>query len=94
MQKDKAQRLGSKGGADEVINHPWFEGLDWEAIKNKEAKTPYVPPQENYGLDNFDEMFTNEDIKLDEEEMQKFNTSFEKHYTGKQTFFNWFRLQL
>lgn len=83
LHRDKNLRLGTKGGVDEIINHPWFYGLDWEAIKKKEIKAPYVPALENYGLHNFDEMFVNEDIKNDEDEMINFNTSFEKMYTGK-----------
>lgn len=83
MRKEKSERLGSKSGIDQIISHPWFQGLDWDSIKKKEAKSPYVPPLENYGLDNFDEMFINEDIKNDEEEMVNLNNSFEKMYTGK-----------
>ena len=29
--KDPAKRLGTKS-ADEIKNHPWFKGTDWEAV--------------------------------------------------------------
>ena len=86
LKRDKNERLGSKGGADEIIAHPWFKGLDWEEIKSKKAQTPYVPPLENYGLDNFDEMFINEDIKNDAEDMSTIDMSFDNIYTGKVLF--------
>ncbi|KAI8896828.1 kinase-like domain-containing protein [Globomyces pollinis-pini] len=33
-------RLG-KSGVQEIKNHPWFKGIDWENIRN--AKAPFVP---------------------------------------------------
>ena len=63
--------------------HPWFQVLDWDEIKNKTARAPYVPPLDNFGLDNFDEMFIKEDIDKDQEEMNNFNTSFDNFNTGK-----------
>eukprot|EP00520_Triparma_pacifica_P006798 CAMPEP_0118658852 /NCGR_PEP_ID=MMETSP0785-20121206/14790_1 /TAXON_ID=91992 /ORGANISM="Bolidomonas pacifica, Strain CCMP 1866" /LENGTH=458 /DNA_ID=CAMNT_0006551899 /DNA_START=200 /DNA_END=1573 /DNA_ORIENTATION=+ len=36
-------RLGSKGGAGEVMRHKFFDGVDWEAIKSKTAVSPCVP---------------------------------------------------
>jgi hypothetical protein len=45
---------------------------------------PYIPPLENYGLDNFDEMFVNENIKKDEDEMYNFDNANDNNiYTGK-----------
>ena len=29
LETDPRQRLGSAGGADEVMSHPWFEAVDW-----------------------------------------------------------------
>ena len=29
FQKKPENRLGTVGGATEIKNHPWFEGLDW-----------------------------------------------------------------
>lgn len=29
LNKDQSQRLGSINDADDIVNHPWFKGLDW-----------------------------------------------------------------
>ena len=39
---DPKKRLGSKG-TDEVRNHPFFEGIDFEEIYNKKIKPPFMP---------------------------------------------------
>lgn len=39
-----AKRLGTlKGGPSDVKKHPWFKDLDWEALKSKGLRAPYVP---------------------------------------------------
>lgn len=56
--KDPSERLGSKGSM-EIKNHPWFEGVDWEALMNKSAKAPFVPSiTSSSDVSNFDEEFT------------------------------------
>ncbi len=32
LNKEKADRLGSKGDADEILSHPFFASLDLEAV--------------------------------------------------------------
>lgn len=32
LHKDPLERLGSKNGALEVMGHPWFRDVDWNAI--------------------------------------------------------------
>ncbi len=35
LNHDRSQRLGNlKGGAEDVLRHPWFEGVDWVALEN------------------------------------------------------------
>ena len=38
---DQGERIGSKGGIEEIKAHDWFEGMDWANLKNQRA--PYVP---------------------------------------------------
>jgi len=40
--QDPKKRLGTNG-AKEVKQHPFFEGIDWEAIYYKKNKPPFMP---------------------------------------------------
>lgn len=61
-------RLGNNG-PEEVKEHAWFNGYDWQALYNKEIQSPFVPsPLE----DNFDSTYTNQEWKdANSEAMQK-----------------------
>ena len=44
MHKNPARRLGaSKDDAEEVKRHPYFTGVDWDALLRKETTPPFVP---------------------------------------------------
>lgn len=60
LKKDPKNRLGAINGAIEIKNHPWFSGINWVDIYNKNTKPFYMPIiQKDEGLANFDECFTN-----------------------------------
>lgn len=42
---DVAKRLGGTrgGGADEVMAHPWFAGIDWDALYKRQLRAPINP---------------------------------------------------
>ncbi|KLT40161.1 Pkinase-domain-containing protein [Cutaneotrichosporon oleaginosum] len=41
---DRTKRLGNlRGGARDVMNHPWFQGVDWGSLERKEIGAPIVP---------------------------------------------------
>ncbi|WOO79280.1 cAMP-dependent protein kinase catalytic subunit PRKX [Vanrija pseudolonga] len=41
---DRTKRLGNlRGGARDVMNHPWFAGVDWGSLERKEIGAPIVP---------------------------------------------------
>ncbi|KAF2860417.1 serine/threonine-protein kinase YPK2/YKR2 [Piedraia hortae CBS 480.64] len=43
-QADVSKRLGNvKGGAGTVRSHPWFEGIDWDALYHRQMQGPIVP---------------------------------------------------
>lgn len=42
LDKDKATRLG-RGGGQEVLSHPFFTGIDINAILKREVKAPFIP---------------------------------------------------
>ncbi|GAA5878656.1 hypothetical protein JCM3774_000441 [Rhodotorula dairenensis] len=41
---DLTQRLGNlHNGAQDVMDHPWFEGVDWAAVERGEIRAPIIP---------------------------------------------------
>ena len=40
--KNKSQRLGANGG-DEVLAHPFFQGIDLERLLQKRIRAPFLP---------------------------------------------------
>ncbi len=69
-----AFRLGNlSGGIQDIINDPFFSTLDWNALRNRTLRSPYVPPiGDPLDSSNFDE--------YDEEE-------FSGDYVGSQEHF-------
>jgi protein kinase A len=48
---DRSKRLGNlRGGAMDVMMHPWFGGVDWGALERKGIRAPIVPPVMSPGL--------------------------------------------
>eukprot|EP00128_Syssomonas_multiformis_P013295 Colp12_sorted_trinity150504_noHs@18367 len=42
--KSRVRRLGNlKNKSADVMNHPFFAGMDWEALKRKQIPPPFVP---------------------------------------------------
>ena len=64
LMKDPAKRLGSKGGVDEVLAHPWFKELDAKAVAGKKIKAPFIPKLSSRidDISNFDDEFTSEEL--------------------------------
>jgi serine/threonine protein kinase len=60
LDKNPAKRLGSLGrGASELMEHPWFQGVDWAAIEAKQPASPYAPQLESVcDVKYFDVEFT------------------------------------
>ncbi|SCV67196.1 BQ2448_5842 [Microbotryum intermedium] len=41
---DLSKRLGNLvDGASDVKRHPWFEGVDWDAVETKQIRAPIIP---------------------------------------------------
>jgi len=53
-----AARLGTwKGGAKDVINHPFFESINWAKLEAREIKVPFVPSiKDPLDVSNFDQV--------------------------------------
>ncbi|KAJ3432777.1 serine/threonine-protein kinase ypk2/ykr2 [Anaeramoeba flamelloides] len=62
LDRDPKARLGTKG-AEEIKKHPFFSGLDWEKVYNKEYTPEFLPKISDLtDVRNFDEEFTDEKV--------------------------------
>lgn len=41
LTKDAKERLGAVAGAEEIKQHPWFDGINWALVRNQTP--PYIP---------------------------------------------------
>ncbi|XP_055339814.1 G protein-coupled receptor kinase 1-like [Paramacrobiotus metropolitanus] len=72
LKRDVPDRLGCRGkGADEVKEHPFFKGIDWQQVYLQKYPPPLIPPRgevnaaDAFDIGNFDEEDT-KGIKLSE----------------------------
>lgn len=58
LKKNKSLRLGClKGGVDDIMNHSWFKGLNWEKLERLEIKAPFTPNKIQYDPKVHDSLF-------------------------------------
>ncbi|KAF8644118.1 hypothetical protein AX16_008647 [Volvariella volvacea WC 439] len=44
LHPDRSKRLGNMiGGPDDILVHPWFKGVDWDALERREICPPIIP---------------------------------------------------
>jgi len=46
IERDPLTRLGCRPngqGIEDIKHHPWFAGIDWDALDTKECQPPFVP---------------------------------------------------
>jgi hypothetical protein len=76
------ERLGSRG-ADEILNHPWFAGVNWEKILNKTIRPPFIPKLSCQEETKYiDEDFISEIID-DVSSVSSFSSSSSEEATGE-----------
>lgn len=63
LQKDPLKRIGcGPAGPNEIKQHPFFRGVDWEALEQKNVEPPYVPNvQSPEDIANIDDEFLQEE---------------------------------
>lgn len=59
--KSRKDRLGQKRDAEEILEHPFFAGIDLKALLARQIVPEFVPTIDQSGLNNFDEEITNTD---------------------------------
>lgn len=56
-------RLGSRGGAEEIRAHPFFESIAWDKLLRRELAPPWKPVvKDELDVGNFDAEFTSEPV--------------------------------
>ena len=44
LEQDLSKRLGClSGGAEDIKNNPWFQGVDWNIVLQKRIQPPWMP---------------------------------------------------
>lgn len=63
LEKDPINRLGTSNGVDDVLQHPWFKGLDFDNLLQKQIEAPFKPKLSDdlFDVSNFDQQFTSEE---------------------------------
>ncbi|XP_072348008.1 protein kinase C eta type [Scyliorhinus torazame] len=64
MIKNPNKRLGcvtAQGGEQAILNHPFFQGIDWDLLEQRRVKPPFKPRiKTSRDVNNFDRDFTAE----------------------------------
>jgi len=70
---DPSRRLGClKGGSTDVRKHPWFQGLTWKTLEDKQLPAPYVPKiKSNTDDSNFDTYTDESKLNYPQEDFPK-----------------------
>lgn len=68
LQPDPQRRLGcGANGADDVKNHLWFSGVNWDILSRKLIQAPFTPPVRHAGdTSNFEEYPEDEDLDVND----------------------------
>ena len=46
LNKDENKRIGTQNGCQDLMAHPWFKGMNWDAIINNTETPPFLPARE------------------------------------------------
>eukprot|EP01096_Ripella_sp_DP13-Kostka_P013865 TRINITY_DN610_c0_g1_i1.p1 TRINITY_DN610_c0_g1~~TRINITY_DN610_c0_g1_i1.p1 ORF type:complete len:494 (+),score=244.84 TRINITY_DN610_c0_g1_i1:44-1483(+) len=66
-----------------IKKHPWFAGIDWEALVQKEVTPPFIPPVSGKeDTSQVDPVFTGEDHNLSVTNTTEINTADQKSFVG------------
>jgi serum/glucocorticoid-regulated kinase 2 len=52
--RDKSKRLGAKSGADEILAHKFFKGVNVKKILEHKFKAPYIPQKSDISIITID----------------------------------------
>lgn len=66
MNKNPDLRLGTRGGFNEIIGHPFFTAIMVDKVKSQKTPAPFKPEiSGEQDTSNFDEIYTNQPVDVD-----------------------------
>ena len=69
LQRKPKKRLGYNG-VEEIKNHPWMKGIDWELLFEKKIEAPFIPPPNR---ENFDKRYCEGEDNVGEETIERYD---------------------
>ncbi|KNC96698.1 AGC/YANK protein kinase [Spizellomyces punctatus DAOM BR117] len=64
LERDVSKRIGcGRMGVEEIQAHPWFRGIDWDAVERMKYPPPFVPDRDKA---NFDATYDLEELLLED----------------------------
>lgn len=61
LDRNQETRFGNKSGFNEIKNHPFFSGINFDDILKRKVTAPFKPIiSDKYDVQNFDKEFTTE----------------------------------
>ena len=79
LERKECKRLGYKGGAKELMKHPWLKYYPWDELKSKKLLAPFIPENE----DNFDKNYCESIDKVSEETQLRYEEIYESSHFRK-----------
>ena len=83
LQRRPVKRLGYSG-IKELKNHPWLKDIDWDLLRKKKIRAPYIPKE---GKEFFDKKYCEEE-KTEEKYKNLINVNGYQHAFKNYTFIN------
>ena len=77
LKRKESRRLGYTDGIQELKNHKWFEGFDWDGVYNKKIIAPFIPKKEG----NYDKSYCELDEKCGDETKSRYTS-----YTNRKNY--------
>ena len=70
LKRKESKRLGYTDGIEELKNHKWFNGFDWDGVYKKTILAPFVPKKEG----NYDKSYCELDEKLGQDTKNRYDS--------------------
>ena len=92
LKRNQIERLGYKN-IEEIKNHKWLQGLDWDSIENKRLTYDNIPFIPLIG-DNFDLNFVNKKENINLQQYNEYLRKLNQSEIFKNFYFNYYTLNL